>query len=310
MDQLLLPWDVWRARSDLHHALSIHYCCWWLPCPDILTIHDVIPLIFPDHYMKTGFNHKMLYMFARRVDHILTPSEHAKKDVHRLLDIPLDRITVTYEAADEYYRPIEDPALLERVQRRYQVSAPYILYVGGFTKEDPRKNVRPLIDVYKELRLAGFHDHQLVLAGKHGDGSRVLMEEIDRHGLKEGVVFTDYVDPDDLPLLYSGARCFVFPSSYEGFGLPPLEAISCGTPTIAYNNSSIPEVLGDAGILVDGEDPQQLFEAIRELLVQDRLVEELRHKGLHQANRFSWEKTARQTHEVYCQIRARKKNSQ
>jgi glycosyltransferase involved in cell wall biosynthesis len=311
LDPILSPWDLVRLRPDIHHAFSIHYVSWRLPCPSVVTIHDVIPLVFPEHYMQTGLKHRMLYRFVRGADHILTPSEHARRDVHRLLRIPLERITVTYEAADERFCPDEDPVAVEEVVRRYGIRGPYILYVGGFTKLDPRKNVRQLIEVFRELRSQGDQEVQLVLAGKLGDYSRALMQEMGGLDPASDIVFTDYVDAADLPSLYNGARCFVFPSAYEGFGLPVLEAISCGTPVVAYRNSSIPEVVGDAGLLVDERQPGQLLEAIRTLLARDDLLGKLRSKGLEQAKRFRWEDTARKTLAVYrevCERRGRKPN--
>ncbi len=311
LDPILSPWDLVRLRPDIHHAFSIHYVSWRFPCPSVVTIHDVIPLVFPEHYMQTGLKHRMLYRFVRGADHILTPSEHARRDVHRLLRIPLERITVTYEAADERFRPDEDPVAVEEVVRRYGIRGPYILYVGGFTKLDPRKNVRQLIEVFRELRSQGDQEVQLVLAGKLGDYSRALMQEMGGLDPASDIVFTDYVDAADLPSLYNGARCFVFPSAYEGFGLPVLEAISCGTPVVAYRNSSIPEVVGDAGLLVDERQPGQLLEAIRTLLARDDLLGKLRSKGLEQAKRFRWEDTARKTLAVYrevCERRGRKPN--
>jgi len=306
LDPILSSWDMLRLRPDLHHALSIHYVPWRLLCPRVVTILDVIPLVFAEHYTQTGLKHRMLYRFAQGADHILTLSEHARRDVHRLLRIPLERITVTHLAADERFRPAEDPVAVDKVLRRYGIPGPYILYVGGFTKLDPRKNVRQLIEVFRELRTEGAREVRLVLAGKLGDYSRALMQEMGGLDPASGVVFTDYVDEADLPSLYNGARCFVFPSAYEGFGLPVLEAISCGTPTVAYRNSSIPEVVGDAGILIDERQPRQLLEAIRTLLASDALVGELRAKGLDQAKRFRWEDTARKTLAVYRDVCARK----
>ena len=305
LDQVLTPWDLLRAGADIHHALSIHYGCWRLPCPSVLTIHDVIPLIFPEHYVQTGLKHRMLYRFARKADHILTPSEHSRRDVHRLLRIPLDRITVTYEAADDRFRPADDRAEVNRVVRKYGIRGPYILYVGGFTKRDPRKNVLQLIKVYRQLRTEGIEEVQLVLAGKLGEYSRALLRETGDLDPQSGVVFTDYVEDRDLPYLYNGAGCFVFPSAYEGFGLPVLEAISCGTPTLAYRNSSLPEVLGDAGILIDEHQPRHLLEAIRSVLTSEEFAGTLRAKGLRQAQRFRWEETARKTLAVYREVLSR-----
>jgi glycosyltransferase involved in cell wall biosynthesis len=261
--------------------------------------------MFPGDYMKTGLKHRMLYRFARKAEHILTISEHAKNDIHRLLGIPLDRITVAYLAADERFRPGKDREKVEEIALTYGIQGPYILYTGGFTKVDPRKNVEQLIEVYSELRNQGFDKYQLVLAGKLGAYSEELMRKMDRMNTRTGVVFTDHLNHDDLPYLYNGARCFVFPSYYEGFGMPPLEAISCGTPTIAYRNSSLPEVVGDAGILIEEQDARQLLDAIRALLTQDERVQDLSARGVRQAKRFSWEESARKTLAVYQEVFSR-----
>jgi glycosyltransferase involved in cell wall biosynthesis len=305
LDQVLTPRDVARARPHLHHALSIHYCCWRLPCPSVVTILDLIPLLFPGDYMKTGMKHRMLYRFARKADHILTISESARNDINRLLGIPLEKITVAYLAADERFRQSKNPEKVEEMARKYGIEGPYILYTGGFTKVDPRKNVEQLIEVYRELRNQGFDKYQLVLAGKLGEYSRALMRKMDCMDMRDGVVFTDHLNHDDLPYLYNGARCFVFPSYYEGFGMPPLEAISCGTPTIAYRNSSLPEVVGDAGILIEEHDARQLLEAIRALLTRDDLVQDLGARGARQAKRFSWQESARKTLAVYQEVCSR-----
>lgn len=308
LDQVLTPLDLLRARPDLHHAFSIYYDCFWLPCPVIVSILDVIPLVLPEHYLQSGIRHRMLYRFARRADHILTLSEHSRRDIHRYLKISLERITVTGAAADPIFRPLKDVSKTGEVLRKYGVEPPYVLFVGGFTKKDPRKKVLQLVEAYHALRTEGFDRYRLVLAGKLGDYSDVLKREMARSGTQEGVVFTDYVEDCDLPHLYCGASCFVFPSVYEGFGLPPLEAISCGTPTIAYRNSSIPEVLGDAAILLDGTDTRELVDAMRAVLTQPGLVDGLREKGLRQARTFTWEASARKTLEVYEEVASRSRS--
>ncbi len=303
LDQALLPLDLLRARTRLHHAFSIHYLCARLPCASVVTIHDMIPFVFPRQYMRSGIKHRLLFRFARRADHVLVPSEHTRRDVHRYLGIPLERITVTPEAADERFRPCGDPGRLEEVRRKYRIPGPYLLYVGGFTQVDPRKNVDRLIEVYGELRREGPAELHLVLAGKKGAYSRRLLQEMGREEPPEGVHFTDYVDPEDLPALYAGAACFVFPSSYEGFGLPLLEALACGTPSIAYRHASIPEVAGDAALLLDEEaGPSALLEAIRGLLTNREMAGRLREAGPRQARRFSWEETARRTLAVYRRV--------
>jgi glycosyltransferase involved in cell wall biosynthesis len=303
LDQVLTPLDLARTRAHLYHALSIHYCCWRLPCPGVVTILDMIPLVFPSAYLRTGIKHRLLYRFARGADRILTPSEHARREVHRLLGIPLGRITVTHFAADERFRPVPDPRQVDAVLERYGIRRPFVLYAGGFTQKDPRKNVIRLVEAYSELRKqAGLERYSLVLAGEPGPYSEALAGEMSRAGLLHGVRFPGHVDHGDLPFLYNGASCFVFPSSYEGFGMPPLEAISCGTPTVVYDNTSMPEVVGEGGIRVDEQDARALPEAIRAVLTRPGLASALREKGLRQARKFDWARTARLTREAYLEV--------
>jgi len=299
LDPVWTPFDLLRARPDVHHVISIHSACLWRPCPVVLTIPDVIPLVFPDQYLQSGMKHRLLYALARRTDHVVTLSEYSRRDIHRLLNIPLERITVTPAAADPSFRPLDDPGESERVVRRYGVVPPYVLYVGGFTVRDPRKRVLLLLEAYQILRKRGFGRYQLVLAGKEGPYSDLLKAQMNERGWSAGVLFTDYVADADLPHLYNGASCFVFPSAYEGFGLPPLEAISCGTPTIAYRNSSLPEVLGEGAILLDSEGPAELAEAMEAVLTRSSLAQELREKGLAQARKFTWQVCAAKTLEAY-----------
>lgn len=306
LDPVWTPLDLSRAKSDVHHAFSIHSACLWRPCPVVVTIPDVIPLVFPDQYLQSGFKHRLLYALARRTDHVVTVSDYSSRDIHRLLAIPLERITVTHEAADPAFRPLDAPAESEKVVRRYGVVPPYLLYVGGFTVRDPRKRVLLLVEAYHALRSRGFERYELVLAGKEGPYSDLLRAQMAERGWSAGVRFTGYVAEADLPHFYNAASCFVFPSAYEGFGLPPLEAISCGTPTIAYRNSSLPEVLGDGALLLDSDGPAELASAIEALLTRRDLARTLRENGLAQARKFTWERCAAKTLEAYRACAARR----
>lgn len=310
LEPVWTPVDLCRIRPDVHHAFSIHSACLWRPCPVVLAIPDVIPLVFPDQYLQSGVKHRILYALARRTDHVVTLSEYSCRDIHRLLGIPLHRITVTFGAADPTFRPLDTPTECEKVVRRYGVVPPYVLYVGGFTVRDPRKRVALLLEAYHILRGRGFDRYRLVLAGKEGPYSDLLRAQMNERGWEAGVLFTGYVADTDLPHLYNAASCFVFPSAYEGFGLPPLEAISCGTPTIAYRNSSLPEVLGEGALLLEDDGPAELAAAIEAVLTRQSLARELREKGLAQARKFTWERCAAKTLEAYraCVVRGRKRS--
>lgn len=301
-EQFLAPAEAYYGRLDCFHSLTLYKQAFWYPCPSITTIHDVIPLVYADTYLKTGLMHRFLYACARRRDHIITISEHARKDIHTRLGIPLDRISVTYLAADERFKPVEDKGEIDGVLHRHGIQGKFLLYIGSFQHMEPRKNLDLLLDVYGGLLAEGNFPCLLVLAGKEGPYSETLRARVAALGLADKVVFTGYVADDDLPALLSAAEVFVYPSLYEGFGLPVLEAISCGTPTVASDTSSIPEVLGDGGILFDPEDGPALGRALLEAVGNGPLREALRRRGLDQAGRFSWERTAMDTIAIYERV--------
>lgn len=199
--------------------------------------------------------------------------------------------------AGEHFKPIDDRRLINTAKRRYGINNEYI---GFFATLEPRKNALTLIRAYSLLkkRAKGL-ERKLVLAGSAGWENDDVFAEIKSLGLTDDVVVTDYVPDDDLSLLMNGAEVMVYPSLYEGFGLPPLEAMACGTPVIASNTSSLPEVVGDAGIMVDPEDVEGLADAIASVLSDQGLRDEMSRKGLARAKQFSWEQAARETLKVY-----------
>lgn len=266
--------------------------------PTVVTIHDVIPLILPEY---RGSPLVRMYMrlvsaAAHQAQMVLTDSEASKRDIVRALGIDSERVRVVYLAAGKRYRPVEDKAILENVRVRYGLPDVYILYLGGF---DPRKNVNILLRSYSQLADAP----PLVIAGRLPErGSamaldpRPLAKDL---GIDGQVRFIGWVSEEDKPALYTAAWCFVFPSLYEGFGLPPLEAMACGTPVIASDSSSLPEVIGDGGLLVNSTSAAQLAEALGALCANPQLRAELAVRALARAAQFSWAKTATETLAVY-----------
>jgi glycosyltransferase involved in cell wall biosynthesis len=219
-----------------------------------------------------------------------------------MLKVPEERISVIYEAADPSCMPMRDPRFLEQVTSRYGIQGDFILYVGGLSLYDPRKRIDLLLEAFSLLTRSRKTPLSLVLAGKMGPYGEELKKEVDQRGLTSRVCFTGYISPQNLPPLYNAARIFAFPSAYEGFGLPLVEAMACGTPTVAFRNSSITEVVGNGGILLDKEDPVALKEAISTILSSDEFARGLTQRALSQAQKFSWTKTAVQTLAVYRQV--------
>lgn len=297
-----LRWEQWELprRARAARAQVVHLTGFGAPirrpCPTVLTVHDLIGYLFPANLPPVARLYWALWLpfSIRFAGHIIADSEHTRGDLQRLLGVPGERITVIHLAADERFQPISDPAVRADVRDRYDLPPSFILYVGTL---EPRKGLDTLVNAYASL--ADEFPHALVIAGKKGWYTLPLFRQIEALGLRYRIRFTDYVDDADLPVVYSLADLFVFPSRYEGFGLPPLEAMACGVPVISSNAASLPEVVGDAGMLVPPDNVEALAAAMRQVLVDDALRANLRARGLARAGRFSWDETARQTVRVY-----------
>jgi glycosyltransferase involved in cell wall biosynthesis len=278
------------------------------PLPLVVTVHDVIPLLFPAYRASLAMRLylRLVSRVARRADAVITDSEHSKRDIVRLLGLPAERISAIPLAADPRFRPASDPERLAELRRRFDLPGPVIFNVGGL---DARKNLPALIEAFA-LALPDLDPAtRLVIAGRpHTDNPRLyppLEPVVRRFGLERLVVLPGAVSEEDKLGLYQLADLYVYPSLYEGFGLSPLEAMACGTPVIAANRSSLPEVVGDGGLLVEPE-PGELARAIRRVLLDDRLREDLARRALERAAQFSWERTARETIAVYHQVLGRR----
>jgi glycosyltransferase involved in cell wall biosynthesis len=256
--------------------------------PTVVTIHDMSLTMFPKYHppRRVLLNRPLVDVAARRADAIITVSESAKRDILRLYGSQAERIHVVHEAAAPSFQPIRDPRVLERVRQRYELADRFVLYVGTI---EPRKNLPKLIEGFARRRNSGEIPHQLVCAGPYGWLSRDIEDLIDRLQIEQSVRFTGYVPFDDLAALYSLAEMFVFPSLYEGFGLPVIEAMACGTPVITGHVAALTEVL----------DADSLGDAMVRLARDARRREELSSMGLQRAHAFSWQRAARETLKVY-----------
>ena len=277
------------------------------PCPVVVSIHDLSFEHVPETFHRRSRIQLRLTVrsSARRAAKILTLSEHTRRDVIDTYGIEPSRITAIPLAAPGHFYPVEDNRELQRVRHTYGIDGQYILSVGSI---QPRKNVARLVQAYARVR-ASLRDKQtetelpkLVLVGKLGWLYDETLRALEQSSVADSVILTGYVPGSDLPALYSGAICFVYPSYFEGFGLPPLEAMKCGAPVIVGNQTSLPEVVGDAGLTVDPFDIHSIAEAIEKLINDSVLRRELSVKGRSRADTFSWRKTAQQTLEVYQQV--------
>lgn len=297
---LSLPVAAWQDSLELLHVT--YHAPPVCPCPTIVTIHDVSFRFFPDSFSwRDWLVLSILVPFsAHSARYIITVSENSKRDLIREYRLPPEKIVVTPEAARIPFQPDIARTTLDSIRARYCLHKPYILALGNL---QPRKNLGRLIAAYAALQKNHQIEHQLVIAGQTHWRSSELFRRVRAAGLEQDVLFTGYVDDTDLPGLYRGADCFVYPSLYEGFGLPVLEAMACGTPVVASNTASIPEVTGDAAVLVDPLDIGQIAEAIHQVLTITDLRHRLAAAGLKRAQAFSWDRLARQTLEVYQEVR-------
>jgi glycosyltransferase involved in cell wall biosynthesis len=292
-EQLVQPFVLWQEKIDLLHSLAF-VTPLLSPCPSVVTIYDLSFILFPK-----GFKYsKRLYLTlltrpsARSAKRIITISESTKRDTVRLLGVSPEKVDVVYCGVDKPFCPLPEREVASFRQKR-GLPERIILFVGTI---EPRKNVARLVEAYSRLR-----DGQvkLVIGGARGWLYEEVFARVEELKLTGDVLFPGYIPPDELPLWYNAAELFVYPSLYEGFGLPPLEAMACGTPVITSNVSSLPEVVGEAGLTVDPMDSEGLAEAMNQVLSDGILRQSMREQGLARAGRFSWAKAAQETVEVY-----------
>jgi len=266
--------------------------------PTVVTIHDMSLRLYPRYHppRRVILNRPLVDLAARRADAIITPSESAKRDIVRLYRLDPNRVHVVYEAAAPSFARVHDPEALERVRRRYGLGERIILYVGTI---EPRKNLPTLIDAFAARRRSGELSHQLVCVGPYGWLSRGIDEQIQRGQVADAIKFTGYVPFEDLPALYSLAEMFVYPSMYEGFGLPVVEAMACGVPVITGRTAALSEIGGGAIVEVDRIEPDALGRALVALAESRDRRDDLAGRGLARASAFSWQRAAGESLEIY-----------
>jgi len=300
-------WEDWGllAAEDFLGSVDIFHSPYeFLPktrkARTVVTVHDVSFLKHPDY-----FDPSFVELFTRRIRHIvkkadkiIADSHNTKKELAEFTGVSPDRVVVIHLGMDEQFRPIKDREKLNEVAQRYKISGPYILFIGAADKD---KNLTRLTQAFAQL--IPTHDQlQLVFAGSMNWGFRQLKEQFASLSQENKIVFTGFIDDSDLPALYCGATTLAIPSIHEGFGLPALEAMACGTPVLCSNTSSFPEVVGDAALQVDPYNLDEIAASLRNLVEDNQLRLSCIEKGLARAEKFSWDNTARQTIEVYKEL--------
>jgi glycosyltransferase involved in cell wall biosynthesis len=267
--------------------------------PTVLTVHDMIFRLFPEHQkpLNYWYLNRTMPLYCRRAGAIITVSEASKRDIVAHYGLDPERVKVIYEAASPEFAPA--PAeMVEEARRRYGLPERYLLHVGTI---EPRKNLTRLVEALERLREEGLRIPLVVLSAK-GWLYEDFFRRLEALSVRDAVHFTGYVPGPDLPLLYNGAVALAMPSVYEGFGLPVLEAMACGTPVVSSNTSSLPEIGGQAALYFDPHDVEDMSATIRRTWTDLDLCAAMREEGLAQAGRFSWERAARETQAVYEEV--------
>ena len=264
----------------------------------IITLHDLIPYVMPETVDRAhlDFTLRQTPSILDETSHIITVSNFSKLDIQRFFGVDDSKISVTHLAADSIYRPIDRTVARNVIFNKYDIERKYVLYLGGFSL---RKNIARLIKAFKRVVDENQEPLNLLIPGEHSRSYEWLWSLTKEQGLADHVKFLGFVPTEDLPYFYNGAEVFVYPSLYEGFGLPPLEAMQCGTPVVASNVSSMPEIVGDAALLIDPYSIDQISEQILRLLNDKELWEKHRLLGIKKAREYSWRETAHKTIEVY-----------
>ena len=300
-EQFRIPLSLARERVQLVH--EPHYV---LPplinCSSVVTIHDCIHLMFPQYLPS-----RLAYVYAKgsmwtaskKANKILTVSEASKRDILRFFDVPPEKVVVVYNAIDERFLAPANPERTSLVRQRYQLDHPFVLYVGNIK---PHKNLERLIEAFGRARGQCPDDLKLIIVGDEISKYPALRQSVHKHKLDKHVRFLGFQPMETLATFYRLARAFVFPSLYEGFGLPPLEALASGTPVITSNTSSLPEVVGDAALLIDPLNADDIADALVRVLTDDGLRAELVRRGFERVKQFSWDRSVKRTHEIYMEV--------
>ena len=292
------------ASPVLFHATE-HLLPRFKQVKTVFTLHDLIFKFYPRYHLPRNWIYLQVAMplFLRRADAIICVSEHTKRDAQKIYGVPEARIRVIREGIHPRFKPVTDVAVLQRVRERYNLPEQYVLALGTI---EPRKNLMTLFEAFKALLADGKHaELSVVVGGKQGWLFHETYRAVHERGLTGRVKFIGYVEDQDLPAVYTMARAMAFPSVYEGFGLPPLEAMACGVPVLCSNASSMPELVGDSALLLPPMDADAWAGALQRVLTDRALALDLRRRGPQQSAHYTWTRAARETREVYASLGVR-----
>jgi len=300
-EHFILPLRLKKKAIDIYHGPASLIPFRKNDYRIVVTIHDLVAFLFPETIpLKYGAYMRFLLRLAvKRADKIISVSNHTREDLINILKVPKEKIVVIHEAPSPIFQPYDEVKVKTFLKERYGIQKKYIYHLGNI---EPRKNLIILLEAFTRVCREMGSDYQLVVSGQKGWLIRSLTHFLKDYPNRDQVFFTGYVPAEELPFFMNGAEIFVFPSLYEGFGLPVLEAMSCGTPVISSNRSSIPEIVGSAGLLIDPTNTQELADRIIFLLKNEEERKSLGQRGLEQSAEFAWEDVARKTLNVYKRV--------
>ena len=301
-EQCIQPLELLTIDAELLHS-PVNIQPLFLPCHGVVTVMDLSFMIFPRSFQKFQRFYQRLFtrLSTRRANHLIAISSNTARDLTRFFAIPSERISVIFPGVDAVYRPVRAKSVLADFRRQRNLPPKFILFVGTL---EPRKNLLTLLRAYAQFRRQTGTGHKLVLGGGLGWLYQPIFAAVEELDLRDDVMFPGFIPDEELPLWYNAADIFVYPSLYEGFGLPPLEAMACGTPTIVSDASSLPEVVGDAALVVNPYSPDEWAAALSSLCNDAQLRAALASRGLKRARGFSWTRMARETIKVYQNVLA------
>jgi len=285
---------------DLYHSPG-YVLPLFFSVPSIVTIHDIIALRFPQYCRKSNVMYYKIFLpyAVGKAERVITISKTVKEELVRYLRVPEEKISVIYPGIDNSFRPVTNSETLSEVRTRYNVPEKFILFVGNL---EPKKNLKRLLDAFCKMKALREINHKLVITGKKGWKYKDIFKTVQNSGLTDDVIFTGYCRLDDLPALYSMADLFTFPSLYEGFGIPPLEAMACGTPVLASDRGALPETTGGCALLINPEDIDDIVRGMITLLFNGNMRKSCVHKGRKWAGCFTWERATKETLKVYEEV--------
>jgi glycosyltransferase involved in cell wall biosynthesis len=300
-EHFILPLRLLKKKIDIFHGPASLIPFRKDHFKTVVTIHDLVAFLFPETIpLKYGAYMRYLLRHAvKKADKIISVSYHTQEDLIKILKVPKEKIAVIHEAPSPIFRPLEPEEVRSVLASRYGLRKKYIYHLGNI---EPRKNLIKLLEAFTIVGREMGTEYQLVVSGQKGWLIRSLTRFLKTYPMRDQLFFTGYIPHEDLPYFMNGAELFVFPSLYEGFGLPVLEAMRCGTPVISSNQSSIPEIMGSAGVLVDPTNVPMLADKIIELLRNQEEREHLSRLGQAQAACFSWTEVAQKTLQVYRSV--------